>query len=300
MHNQHKLFRVLQLINLLKAQPPKSIRYLSNFLQSTERTVYRYLDLLEEVGFLVERDEHLRVFIRSESSDDNFRFTKQEVAILKRLLLTTGRDNQWRDSILRKIQLHSDVISMGDDLLKVHIGKIVEALSDAILRRKQVVLKGYHSLNTNKVTDRLVEPVRFTDQYKTLCAYEIKTDENKLFNVERISSVSVSRRDFQHAEKHQFSVPDVFGFQPARSGRQFLVRLSMTLRATVLMREEFPMTAPLIAKERRGETYSFQATVNDLRPLVRFLLGLPEDVTIRESAELREAIRKTVGRLVDK
>ncbi|MFM9052718.1 MAG: HTH domain-containing protein, partial [Bacteroidota bacterium] len=63
MHNQHKILRVLQLIALLKARPAKSLRHLSEVLDSTERTVYRYLDLLEAVGFRISRDNGNRVFI---------------------------------------------------------------------------------------------------------------------------------------------------------------------------------------------------------------------------------------------
>jgi len=63
MYNQHKILRVLQLISLLKNKPPRSISHLAGVLGSTERTVYRYLDLLTEVGFHVEKDREHRVCI---------------------------------------------------------------------------------------------------------------------------------------------------------------------------------------------------------------------------------------------
>ena len=69
MLNQHKILRVLQLITLLKAKPAKSIPYLTEILKSSGRTVYRYLDLLEELGFEIRRDKESRVFI--EVANDN-------------------------------------------------------------------------------------------------------------------------------------------------------------------------------------------------------------------------------------
>ena len=58
MHNQHKILRVLQLITLLKKEPAKSIRFLSRILDSTDRTVYRYLDLVKELGFELQKDQN--------------------------------------------------------------------------------------------------------------------------------------------------------------------------------------------------------------------------------------------------
>ncbi|MBK9402179.1 MAG: hypothetical protein IPN36_15475 [Bacteroidetes bacterium] len=36
-------------------------------------------------------------------------------------------------------------------------------------------MKKYHSVNSNIISDRLVEPICFTDNYQSLAAYEIKT-----------------------------------------------------------------------------------------------------------------------------
>jgi predicted DNA-binding transcriptional regulator YafY len=61
MYNQNKILRVLQLISLLKKEPSKSIRFLSGILESTDRTVYRYLDLIKELGFELQRDQNNRL-----------------------------------------------------------------------------------------------------------------------------------------------------------------------------------------------------------------------------------------------
>lgn len=50
--NQHKIFRVLLLIQEL-TKHPKSVRYLCDYLQTSERSVYRYLRLFEELGYEV-------------------------------------------------------------------------------------------------------------------------------------------------------------------------------------------------------------------------------------------------------
>jgi hypothetical protein len=51
MFNQNRIYRLFQLINFLKARPAKSIRSIEAFLETSERTAYRYLDLLKDLGF---------------------------------------------------------------------------------------------------------------------------------------------------------------------------------------------------------------------------------------------------------
>ena len=66
MYNQHKILRVFQLINLLKTKPAKSIRQLAKTLEVDTRTIYRYFDLIKEIGFDAEKDAFNRYFIQSE------------------------------------------------------------------------------------------------------------------------------------------------------------------------------------------------------------------------------------------
>ena len=216
MHNQNKIFRVLQLISILKAKPAKSMRQIANTIGSTERTVYRYLDLLSEVGFYIEKNETNKVYIESDSNDNRQQFNQEEVFLLKQLILTVGKKIKLKDTILKKLYINSDIQINSSHLLKAHLGKIIESLAAAMLNKKQVVLKKYHSINSNNITNRLVEPISFTDNYQSLVAYEVKTGENKYFNVERITSVEISKNNFKHKAKHKFDVPDVFGFSKTK------------------------------------------------------------------------------------
>ena len=63
MYNQHRIYRVFQLISQLKAGPAKSPGSLAKMLGVTVRSVYRYLDLLEQSGFQVEKDAHGKFFL---------------------------------------------------------------------------------------------------------------------------------------------------------------------------------------------------------------------------------------------
>ena len=75
MLNQHKILRVLQLISLLKKEPSKSIKFIAGILESTDRTVYRYLDLVKELGFDLQRDSHNRFYIVSNENNETLEFS---------------------------------------------------------------------------------------------------------------------------------------------------------------------------------------------------------------------------------
>ena len=85
MFNQNRIYRVFQLINFLRARPSKSIKNIMQFLDTSERTVYRYLDMLKDLGFKVERDTSNRVWISASGNLDVVPFTPQEADFLEKL-----------------------------------------------------------------------------------------------------------------------------------------------------------------------------------------------------------------------
>jgi proteasome accessory factor C len=60
--NQHKIYRVLKLIQLLEVKP-RSVNGMSRYLGISERSVYRYLKLFEKLEYNVKRDIYYKYFI---------------------------------------------------------------------------------------------------------------------------------------------------------------------------------------------------------------------------------------------
>ncbi len=293
MLNQHKILRVLQLISLLKKEPSKSIKFLAGILESTDRTVYRYLDLVKELGFDLQRDSHNRFFIGSEKENETIDFTNEEASLLRELLLSSGTKSNLKDAILRKIYLKSEIVIQGNHLLNAHLGKIVSVLSKAIGERKQVVLKKYQSANSNTITDRLVEPISFTDNYASLCAFEVETSKNKYFNIERINEVEVLQKQNEFEDQHQLDAPDAFGFT-ALNGLPFDIDIRLNLRAFVLLKQEYPMVVPFTKQEPKTNNYRLKMSINNPKPVIRFVLGLLDDVEIIGSIEFKDYLKNYV------
>lgn len=289
MYNQNKILRVLQLISLLKKEPSKSIRFLSGILESTDRTVYRYLDLIKELGFELQRDQNNRFFIINDVEVEPYSFSNEEVVLLKELLLSVGKDSKLKDSILKKIYFKSEIAIHGNHILKAHLGKIVEKLSGAIQNEKRVILKDYHSANSQKISDRLVEPITFSDNYNSLIAFEVETGENKYFNIERITDIRELNTNQEFQEKHKNDKPDIFGFSEL-NGEKFEVELKLTLRAYLILKEEYPLVQPYVKKESNKETYLLKCSVNNPKAITRFILGFPKDVEIIGSEKYKSFI----------
>ena len=293
MHNQNKILRVLQLIALLKKEPAKSIRFLSGILESTDRTVYRYLDLIKELGFDLQRDSHNRFYIVSEESNETVDFTNEEASLLRELLLSSGKKSNLKDALLRKIYLKSEIVIQGNHLLNAHLGKIVSDLSKAITEHKQVVLKKYQSANSNTIADRLVEPISFTDNYTSLCAFEVETAKNKYFNIERITEVEVLQKQNEFEGQHQLDTPDAFGFT-ALNGLPFDIDIRLNLRAFVLLKQEYSMVVSFVKQEPKTSFYRLKMSINNPKPIVRFVLGLLDDVEIIGSIAFKDYLKNYV------
>jgi proteasome accessory factor C len=293
MLNQHKILRVLQLISILKKEPSKSIKFIAGILESTDRTVYRYLDLVKELGFDLQRDAYNRFFIVSEENYETIDFTNEEASLLRELLLSSGTKSNLKDALLRKIYLKSEIVIQGNHLLNAHLGKIVSDLSKAITEHKQVVLKKYQSANSNTITDRLVEPISFTDNYTSLCAFEIETAKSKYFNMERITEVEVLQTQNEFDDQHQLDTPDAFGFT-STNGLPFDIDIRLNLRAFVILKQEYPMAVSFIKQEPKTNKYRLKMSINNPKPVVRFVLGLLDDVEIIGSIAFKDYLKHYV------
>jgi proteasome accessory factor C len=277
MIHQHKILRVLQLIVALQANPPKSKEQLCVIIDSGVRTLYRYFELLQEIGFKIEKDENKRYLIDTNNLLEVTTFTQEEVSYLTTALMTNGSNQLVSKAILKKIAVRSDVLLAAELMGNAHITKIIEDINFAIVSKQQVILRKYQSINSQTITDRLVEPISIDANYRTITAFEVASLKNKTFVVERIKEVAHTKTKFKHEDNHLVVEKDVFGFSIRPDNKVFPIHLELSLKAKVLLTEEYPETAQFIKKQRNHKTYLFKCTINDPRPLFRFINGMPDE-----------------------
>ena len=75
---------------------------------------------------------------------------------------------------------------------------------------------------------------------------------------------------------------DAFGFSKL-NGKTFQVELTLTLKAYILLKEEYPKIEKHIEKDKKSEIYILKIEVNNPKPITRFILGLKDDIEVTGS-----------------
>lgn len=288
---QAKILRVFQLIGLLKGGG-RTVDQLAQQLDTTPRTIYRYFKLLEEIGFIIDQDFHGRYFIhQQEGENPEDRFTLEEVSILRQLIQSGAGAHPLRAPILKKLAFHSEAKELPEQFLKLRVAKMFRLLSEAMEQNQQVVLKNYHSANSQEITDRLVEPFQFGEGFQSVLALDTKDKQCKYFKLERIGEVVTLGKPYKFQKLHEKSNTDIFGM----SGRkQNWVTLHLSLRAYVLLREEYPLSLPYLEKDESTEdrSYTFHAPVLNFKGVGRFVMGLAEEISIIGPPEFKTYVKE--------
>jgi len=273
-----KLLRLLQLINQLYKSPPKNVDQIGEILEVSSRSVYRFLDLLDLAGFHVKKNEKNQYFIDNMRDIPQMAFSEEETDLINQALSLLSKDNKLIGSIKTKLNVLSPNTITAAHINSAKNGLIVELLNEAIIAEKQIILKKYQSINSQSISDRTVEPICIDGNYRTLTAYEINSKTNKTFVIERIDNVEITCTSFKQQEQHIQIEKDAFGFGTRSDLRTFTAHLELTLKAKILLTEEYPETAQFIKKKRNTENYIFKCIVNDMRPVHRFINGLPDEI----------------------
>jgi proteasome accessory factor C len=273
---QAKLLRLFQIIAVLKSGH-WTIKQLAERFDTSERTIYRYINLLEEVDFLLEKDFENRFFIITTDDDPTqAQFSIEETKLIKKLIQSGAQDNPLRSSLLKKLSLNSEMDSMPRLFLKVRLGQFVDQIAETIRNKNQIVLKNYHSANSNEIRDRLVEPIHFGDNYQSIIALDTQDKICKQFKLDRIGELIEIGTKYQHESLHKKNQTDIFGFT---GDANTWITLYLSMRAYLLLREEYPLSIPYTERTENG--YQFHGPVSNFDGIGRFVLGLMDEIRIK-------------------
>lgn len=291
MNEQQKIFRVLRLIGLLADKPSRTVKELSKIVEASEKTVYRYLELLEELGYHVDKDQRNAYFIFESEPSDPSSFEPEELQLLNQLIGAIEGENPLKESLRKKLYLSSTLVPLSEELVDKHMAKIVQRLSNAIEEKKQCRLLRYQSATSDTPKDRWIEPVSFAKNNSQLCAFDLDKQEVRHFKIKRIEDVEILNATSTHL--HILSPTDIFGFP---SEQTTLVKLQLSTRAYQLLVEEFPESKRFVSHvgENAERPYRFVYEVRSLIGIGRFILGLPGEIAIESPVELKEYLKKRV------
>ena len=285
-----RIVRLLKLMELLSSNVDYTIQELMDRLETSRRSVFRYIDSLKLAGFAMKKkgvSVHKLLSAPGHKIELSqlIHLSEEEAYLLHYLLGALTSDCQIAINLEKKLTALFDATSVTEIIGNKVAGENIMRLRQAIDEKKQVTLVGYESGNTMSISDRLVEPIKFSTNYTDVYAYEVSTDTTKIFKISRIGKVEISLTDWQHEDRHETIETDCFRM----TGKEDIpVTLKMTLKAKNLLIEEYPLSSKYVSYD--GKDWWFKGNVKDLHGVGRFVIGLADQIKTIDSPELNNYI----------
>ena len=272
-----------------------TVEELADKLETSYRSIYRYIDTFKELGFVVEKI-HGNVYrlVKVPSSFKDLSklvyFSDEEAKIVCNLIENLDSTHALKSALYKKLAAIYDLTSINEFKGSKSNAACIQALRGAMDDHKQVVLKNYASSNSGEIRDRVVEPFGFTNNHIDVWAYDVEKKDNRVFKIPRIEWVDILTSDWQHeSEHHRKKIDD---FRMAYDGAGKNIRLELSLRAKNLLVEEFPLAENGLTEEN-GKWY-YEGVVGPMEGVGRFCIGLAGDVKVVSGPELKEYIKEFV------
>lgn len=166
-----------------------------------------------------------------------------------------------------------------------------EDLAKAINGKKQAVLYGYYSANSNSIGDRHVEPYEFVRNHEAILCYDLDKRAVRQFKLSRISSIRVTKDSWKNEDKHVAANTDIFDW--TYMGAEYHICLDMTLKAMSFFCEMFANVSKDQFKPIGDGFWRIDTKVYSLEPVRGFILFMANGVVIQETEDT-ELLRKQI------
>ena len=299
--DQPKLERMLKLMKLMTGNVNYSVNDLAERLDTSYRSIYRYIETFKDAGFVVQKLDGGVYKLGKESRyfkeiSQLVHFTDEEAHIVNQLIEALDDTNSLKQNLRRKLTTVYNCTSMASSIVRGKNASNVNRLLEAIEEHRQVVLVDYASSHTGVVRNRLVEPFGFTTNYVQAWCYEPESGMNKLFKVSRIGSVEVLDVEWQSGAEHAEGYIDIFrmtGFEQHR------VQLRLGMLARNLLIEEYPLAERDIVS-LGDKSWLLDTMVCNYLGVGRFVMGLLDDIEIVDSPEFDRYIADSISKISHK
>lgn len=295
--DQPKISRLLRLIALMSGNRIYTVDELADVLETSQRTIYRYIDTFKEAGFAVEKVDDYKyrlVSIGSGVSDISnvVYFSDEEAYIVNRLIDSLDPNNVLKAGLKQKLAAIYDSTAISQHIDNKNTAKIVETIVNAIREKKVVELRDYVSSLAGQTRNYRVEPFKFTSNFSDIWALDLKSGINKRFKVFRIGEVVKTDEPWTKEYAHHDEPMDAFH---CHGPHEYHVVLKMNNAAKNIMVEEFPLTEPDVRQiedsvigGERDQTWLYDGICRDLWGIGRFVLGQQLNIEVVECDELIE------------
>ena len=292
--DQPKIERMLRLLKMMSGNNNYTIEELAKKLDTSYRSIYRYIDTFKASGFTVikVRSNVYKIGKMPRGHVDMSKliyFSEEEAFLVNSMIDGLHQTNQLKTELKKKLAAVYSLTSIADYVHSKESISNIHKLEEAVRERKKVILKAYESANSGEVTDRFVEPFEFTTNCIDVWGYDLEKQECRVFKISRIGSVVVLDDYWTNETKHCKSKTDCFrmsGFE------QTPVKLELSLRAKNLLIEEYPLTQKDL-KEEDGR-WILETMISDMAGVGRFVIGLMNEIKVIDSPALDAYIKEYI------
>ncbi len=295
-----KFGRQLRLLILLTQNRRLTIEEIGEQLGMNRRSIYRYLDAMRAMGFIVKKEgtryhiDHRSPFLRE--LVDGIQFSEDEAVVISQLLNAVYSNSPQVRALREKFAALYDT-----DVLERHgidntVAHNVSQLFRAIKEERVVLLRDYDSPSSGVVKNRIVEPYIFCSENSEVRCYELVTGENKTFKLSRCKSVELLDLLWSHKDKHKPYYTDLFHF----SGEErYPVTLQLGHLSMNLLLEEYPDAERYLQPMTDGR-YRLEVEVCSYKGIGRFVMGLIDDIQIKKSPDFVKYLKEKAALLTQK
>ena len=301
--DQPKFERLLRLIKLLTGNTSLTVGDLAKRLSTSYRSIYRYIETFKEAGFVVQKvgpGIYQLVSVNKKVPDLSkiIYFSDEEASVLSRLIESLDNTDTLKQNLSKKLATVYECAPVTDFIGKNSNAMNVRDLRTAINERRQVILHGYKSSNSNTISDRHIEPFALTTNHIMVWAYDYKDSKCKTFGIARIGETEILDAEWEHQKEHRKGGMDIFRMQGGTPSR---VKLELGQTARNLLLEEYPLSEEFL--QPCGDKWILDIEVRGMQGVGRFVMGLADDIRIIEGDKLKDYLRcfldKYAARLVE-
>lgn len=280
---QENLRKLLHLLELLMHNDKnrRNTSALANKLNVSVRTIQRLIHTIDASGFVIDKLGPGIYYLRRDvgiGSDFSqlMHFTEEEAYVLAQLVASLKSENKLKNSLYEKIRRFYATPRKADLLFDTRLSENINRLAEAIDQKKCVELQNYRSANSNKTSNRIVEPYRFTSNYNAVVCLDHSDKECKTFVIARMDTVKILNDSWIFEDLHKDLQVDMFRNSAVSPLGKVKIRLST--RAYNLLIEEYPLAEQNITGQPPDAI--FEAEVRRYEGPGRFVLGLTDDVKV--------------------
>ncbi|TCS84509.1 helix-turn-helix transcriptional regulator [Tepidibacillus fermentans] len=305
-----KIIRLLRILTLIQAKPGILARELAEKCETSERTIYRDLEILSLIAPITNLGHGKGYQFIGNFSLYPLNWDEQEAlsfsmmpSILEsvrsmlpqgfdtayeKVMATYRKEKKQNDDLLQKV---TDIIQMGTPAYREDKTNFMLPIIQAILAKK-TIMTVYHTQSRDKTSKREIDPYYLVprEQRFYLIGYCHTKKDVRTFRISRFLDVQITDKPF---DMKDFNIQNYLKntWSIERGGKKITFKVKFSPNVARYLKEEELFVTPKLTDLNDGHLL-FEVTVNHDREFLNWLYQYGPEAEILEPKEYRGKMRE--------